>query len=81
MVVTPQLIGRGSFAVTPHATNALDDVATGGLYVEGAGDVEFVTVDGTTDTWAVAANSFIPLAITHVVSPGTTATGIHGILA
>lgn len=48
-----------------------------GLYVEGAGAVQFVTILGVEDTWNVPANSVIRCAIAYIVAAGTTATGIH----
>jgi hypothetical protein len=49
------------------------------LYCEGAGNVKFDGVDGTTDTWAVPANFVIPVAVAKVYKTGTTATGLHAL--
>jgi hypothetical protein len=72
--------GIGSFPITPSDSTT---IAARSLYVTSAGDVCFVGVDGTTDTWTVPDNFIIPIAVTKVKASGTTggagATGIHGI--
>lgn len=81
MVVTPQLIGRGHFDITPDDDTDLASVATGGLFVGGAGDVCFRDLQGADVTWTVAAGTFIPVAAVRVLATGTTATSIIGIKA
>lgn len=74
-------VGKGSKLIDSlfSDTVALARPATGGLYVTGAGDVKFTAIDGTVDTWTVAAKTFLPIAIKQVWSSGTTATGVHAI--
>lgn len=70
--------GEGSLAVTKSDTTTYDPPLRS-LYVEGAGDVAFVGLDGVTDIWAVPDNFIIPVAMVQVLSAGTDATGLHGI--
>lgn len=66
-----------AFAVTPHDTNPLARIARA-LYVGGAGAITCRPYGATADVVfsAVPAGSTIPLAVTHVRSTGTAATGI-----
>lgn len=81
MVVTPQLIGRAHFSITPSDSADLDDVATGGIYVGAAGDVKFRDLGGTDVTWVMQAGGMIPVAAVRVLDTGTTATGLVGVIA
>lgn len=67
---------RNLSPVTPHATNALDDVSKA-LYVGGAGNLVVRAVDDTVDVtmFAVPAGSIIPVRVSHVRAT-TTATDI-----
>lgn len=50
------------------------------LRVDGAGAVKFTGIDGTVDTWTVAAGEIIPITVRLVWRTGTTATGIHAVI-
>ena len=67
---------QSSTTVTPHDTNLNEYDA---LFVEEAGDVTFVTKSGTTDTWNVAAGTYILVAVKIVKDTGTDAIVIHGL--
>lgn len=65
--------------VTPSDANPLGYKANG-LYIGNtAGNVVVVTEAGTERTIPVAANSILPLGVTHVKATGTTATLIFAI--
>tara|TARA_R110002074_G_scaffold49250_1_gene125648 strand:- start:2235 stop:2510 length:276 start_codon:yes stop_codon:yes gene_type:complete len=69
--------------VTP--ADGADNVGTGniaiGLYITGAGNVSFHNIDGTTRTIAVPDNFYLVCSVKRVLATGTTATGIHAIIA
>lgn len=51
------------------------------LYVGGAGDVKVVTENGDTVTFsAVPVGTILPIRVKQVLSTGTTATNIVGLL-
>lgn len=68
---------RNQSPVTKHDTNPNVFDA---LFVGGAGDVTFLDKDGTTATWTVPAGAYILCATSKVMSTGTTATNIVGLL-
>jgi hypothetical protein len=69
--------------VTP--ADGADNVGTGnvaiGLYITGAGNVSFHNIDGTTRTIAVPDNFYLICSVKRVLATGTTATGIHAMIA
>jgi hypothetical protein len=69
--------------VTP--ADGADNVGTGnvaiGLYITGEGNVSFHNIDGTTRTIAVPNNFYLVCSVKRVLATGTTATGIHAIIA
>ena len=69
--------------VTP--ANDADNVGTGniaiGLYITGAGNVTFHNLDGVSRTIAVPDNFYLVCSVKRVLATGTTATGIHAIIA
>jgi hypothetical protein len=69
--------------VTP--ADGADNVGTGnvaiGLYITGAGDVTFHNLDGVSRTIAVPDNFYLICSVKRVLATGTTATGIHAIIA
>lgn len=67
---------RGSFAITPHATNELTYV-TKYLLVDVAGAVHVFFEDGTEDTVYLVAGVWHKMAVKRVIND-STATGIHG---
>jgi hypothetical protein len=66
-----------SIVVTPHDSDTIP--LTGGLFVQGAGDIVVGFADGTTDTWTVPAFWSYRLSVVRVLSTGTTATGIKAL--
>jgi len=74
---------RDMLPITP--SDGTDNVGTGnvaiGLYVEGGGAVAFITRTGATRTVTVASNAYLACSVTRVKSTGTTATGIHALIA
>lgn len=50
------------------------------IFVGGAGDVVIKDRDGTSVTYTVPAGTIIPVQATMVMSTGTTATNIVGLL-
>jgi len=74
---------RDMVPVTPNdsADNVGTDNIAVGLYVTGAGDVVFETLDRNVRTVTVAANRELTCAIRRVHATGTTATGIHALIA
>lgn len=50
------------------------------LYVGGAGDVVTKDKDGTSATYTVTAGGYVLCQCTQVMSTGTTATGIVGLV-
>lgn len=67
---------QSSVTVTPHDTNLNEFDA---LWVEEAGAVTFVTEAGVTDTWTVAAGTYILVSVKIVKDTGTDAITIHGL--
>ncbi len=80
---TDTACGNGSALLDLSTTDATWDITTvpisQQLFVEGAGDVKFTGADGVVDTWAVPANTAIPVRMVKVWKVGTTATKIHSI--
>ncbi len=76
--------GLGSMSVTPSNTDDLTD-ANGtvriarSLYVQDAGTVSFIGVDGQTDTWTVPDFFTIRVAVKRVLAAGTSSTEIKAI--
>jgi hypothetical protein len=68
------------FAITPHATNPLEQV-TRALWVGGAGNIAVRFRDGSADVTIVGvpAGMVLDFAVTHVRAAGTTATNIVGL--
>lgn len=75
----------GSASVAAAVTKS-DSTVVGfrALYVGGAGDVAVYMADNTTDTSVVfagvPAGSILPIAVRRVLSTGTTATLIIGLI-
>ena len=65
--------------VTPNDSADLADVAIA-LYIEGAGDVTFVSLKGEERTVAVSDFGWILCGVARVLDTGTTATGIHAVV-
>ena len=65
--------------VTPNDSADLADVAIA-LYVEGAGDVSFVSQKGETRTVGVPDFGWILCGVKRVRATGTTATQIHAVV-
>ena len=69
--------------VTP--ADGADNVGTGnvdiGLYITAAGNVTFHNLDGVSRTIAVPDNFYLVCSVKRVLATGTTATGIHAIIA
>lgn len=70
------VLPEGSFTITKSDTQDLPQKAYG-IFVEGAGSVVFIGVDGKQDTVNLAAGAIYPVQMIKVLS-ATTATGIHG---
>ncbi len=66
--------------VTPSNSTDLSSVGIG-LYITGAGDVTFHNVDGVSRTVTVPDNFYLICSVKRVLSTGTTATGIHALIA
>lgn len=67
-------------AITKHNTNANIYDA---LYVGGAGDIALVFKEDANDTgtvFTVAAGAFLPFSVRKVLSTGTTATAMSGLI-
>lgn len=65
--------------VTPNNNTDLADVAAS-LYVEGGGNVSFISVKGETRTVSVPDFGWIVCGVRRVLSAGTTASGIHAVV-
>lgn len=73
-----QPIYRGAFAITAHDTNA--NVATA-LYIGVTGDVAVVTDDRDTSVvFKAVPVGILPVQVIKVLSTGTTATNILGLI-
>jgi hypothetical protein len=68
---------RNHFAVTKSDATVIYADA---LFVGGAGDVTCLDRDGTSATYTVPAGAYILAEVTKVMSTGTTATGIVGLV-
>lgn len=68
---------RASVTVTPSDSVDLTDGSTKGVLVGVTGNVKITYETGVTDTVALAAGVWHPMAVTRIWSTGTTATGIH----
>ena len=66
--------------VTPSNSVDLANVAIG-LYITVAGNVTFHNMDGVSRTIAVPDNFYLICSVKRVLATGTTATGIHAIIA
>lgn len=68
------------FAITPHDTNYLraDQLPIRAIYVAGTGNlvVSFDKLRTTVTLTSIPAGCIMPLAVTHVLATGTTATGL-----
>lgn len=76
-----EFAAQGALNVTPSDTDNLAFPSgthrTRGLYVAVTGDLAVEMVDGSTVTFTdIAAGVFHSIAVTKVLSTGTTATGI-----
>lgn len=68
----------GAFAITPHDTNTQNARA---LYIGVSGDVAVVTRGRTTSVvFKAAPVGVLPVQVTKVLSTGTTATDIVGLV-
>ena len=74
---SPIAPSRNAYAVTPHATNALDPLPKA-LYIGTAGDVTLRSVDGAADVLYknVAAGSYLMVRAQFIRAAGTTAADI-----
>jgi hypothetical protein len=68
---------RNHFAVTPSDSAVIYADA---LHVGGAGTVACQDKDGTAATYTVPAGGYVLTHVTKVLSTGTTATGIVGLI-
>ncbi|MCA1338151.1 hypothetical protein [Pseudooceanicola marinus] len=77
----PPLTGPGQdiLPVTPDDATDLPQVALS-LYVEGGGDLAFITAKGESRVVAVTDFAILPVATRRVLATGTTASGIHAFL-
>jgi hypothetical protein len=73
--------GRSSevIAIVPHDVNVLPK-AVSRIRATGAGNITFVSGDGTDDVIAVLAGETVDIRTQHVKATGTTATGLQGIV-
>ena len=65
----------------PDGSDGVTNNIAIGLYITGAGNVSFHNIDGTTRTIAVPDNFYLTCSVKRVLATGTTATGIHAIIA
>lgn len=68
-----------AFAITPNDSTNLT-VPARALWVGVAGNVVVRTMGGSDITFAVASAQLLPVAAQRVLSTGTTATGIIGLV-
>lgn len=66
--------------VSPSDTTDLPITATS-LFVETGGSLGLVTVAGLSRTVMVADQTLLPVGVRRVLATGTTATGIHALVA
>lgn len=71
---------RDMVPVTPSDASDLPSVALA-LYVETGGAVSFVSVAGHTRTVELGDFFFLPVGVRRVLASGTTASGIHAMVA
>lgn len=69
----------GSFSITPNNDKDLQAI-TRALLVGGAGDVSLIMDDGSALTITAVDDQRLPLRVRRVMSTGTTATGIVGLV-
>ncbi len=69
------------FAITPHDSNPLTALCRG-VYVGGAGDVALICEDNTSAVTfvGVLAGTILPVRAKKVLSTGTTATNLVGLV-
>lgn len=68
------------FPITPNDSVDLSEV-TRSIWVTGAGNLTVITRKGQTRTWSsVPANTLLPIRVSRVLTTGTTATGILGLV-
>ncbi len=79
---TPSLTGPGSdiAPVTPSDTVDFSEVAIA-LFVQTGGTISFVSARGTVRSVTVSDMSLLPVGVQRVNATGTSATGIHALLA
>jgi len=68
------------FPITPDGNTDLATIPDA-VYVGGAGDVVLKGSDGTNATFSATAGQILPLSPTRVLSTGTTATGLVGLVS
>jgi hypothetical protein len=70
------MLAKRSFAVTPHAADALPEGTADFLFIGTGGTVVFKTpYDAADVTWTVPSGSYVMCNVSHVRNTGT-ATGI-----
>ena len=69
----------GGFAITPDDTDALQSECRA-VYVGVTGNLAVKHVDGSSATYTSVAVGVFPVQVTHVLSTGTTATGLVGMV-
>lgn len=68
--------------VTPaNGTDLAGGTVAIGLYITGGGDVTFHNVQGVSRTVTVPDNFYLVCGVRRVLATGTTATGIHALVA
>ena len=74
----PRVFAHDAKNVTPGTSRIANTEDRGVcLYVGDSGDVEVIMEGGTTIVFTnVPSGSFLPILVTHVLAPNTTATGI-----
>jgi hypothetical protein len=72
-----QIVARNHIAITPSDSTGIYADA---LYVGVAGNVTCLDRDGTSALYTVPAGGQIPTNVTKVMSTGTTASAIVGLL-
>lgn len=74
----PSAPAVGAFAITP--SDATEFQATRGIYVGTSGDLAVVMYDGSEVIFVSAAVGYHPIRVTKVLSAGTTADDIVGLI-
>ncbi len=67
-------------SITPSDTTDQTGGPFRGFHVNGNGAVAFTDLNGNTNTLTVVAGVPLPYSFTRILSTGTTATGIFGLL-